>query len=65
MASPQTVSRRETIEDLLIKARRTAAMGDGPRTVSLTQEAVCLALAALGDDIAALRRELRGTDARV
>ncbi len=58
MANAQMLARPATLEDHLEKARHAAAIGDGPHTILHAQEAVCMAVAALGADIAALRREL-------
>jgi len=57
-ANVQTLTRPPTLEDHFAKARHAAAIGDGPHTILHAQEAVCMALTALGDDIAALRSEL-------
>jgi hypothetical protein len=54
----QTLARPPTLEDRLAKARHAADIGDGPHTTLYAQEAVCMAVAALGEDIAALRSEL-------
>lgn len=54
----EIMGRAHTIEDLLAKARHAANIGDGPHTVLYAHEAVCAALAALGEDITRLRRDL-------
>jgi hypothetical protein len=54
----QTLARPQTLEDHLAKARHAADIGDGPHTILHAQEAVCMAVAALGADIAALRKAL-------
>jgi hypothetical protein len=58
VTSVETLGRTHTIEDLLAKARHAANIGDGPHTVLYAHQAVCMAVASLGDDIAALRRDL-------
>jgi hypothetical protein len=57
-ANLQTLARPSTLEDHLAKARHAAAIGDGPHTILHAQQAVCVAVTALGEDIAALRSEL-------
>jgi HEPN domain-containing protein len=58
MANVQPFDRAQTVEDHLAKARHAADIGDGPHTVLHAQQAVCMAVAALGEDIAALRSAL-------
>ena len=58
MANVETFGPARTIDDLLAKARHAANIGDGPHTVLYAHQAVCAAVASLGDDIAALRRDL-------
>lgn len=60
MSNVHAVDRPQTVQDHLAKARRAANIGDSSHTIYYAQEAVCLALGALGDEIAALRRELAG-----
>jgi hypothetical protein len=58
MADTQALARPQTMESLFARARHAADIGDGPHTILHAQEAVCMAVAALGADIAALRRDL-------
>lgn len=58
MAKVEVIDRAPSVEDHLAKARHAADIGDGPHTVLHAQEAVCMALAVLSEDIAALRSTL-------
>jgi hypothetical protein len=64
MSSVHAIDRPEAVQEYLAKARRAANIGDSSHTILHAQEAVCLALGTLGDEIAALRRELAGRTVR-
>ena len=60
MSDVKSLHPARTITENLELARHAANLGDTPHTILHAQEAVCLSMATLAGEIAALRTALKG-----